>query len=73
MYMYVIEGAKLIIVETWGRGHICHRQERHVAVFVCYYKCTCMFGNGVILCWGATGILGAEGGGGHLTPCDTPD
>ena len=26
--------AKLIIIETWGGGHIWHRQERDVAVYL---------------------------------------
>ena len=43
---YVLEGAKLIIVETWG-GHVLHRQERDVHVIVSY-------------AWGATGILGGH-------------
>ena len=30
---YVLEAAKLIIVETWERGHVWHGQERVVAVY----------------------------------------
>ena len=59
---YVLEGAKSIIVETWGGGgHICHGQERDVAV---YYVDDIQ--NHLTWCH-MLGILG-----GHLPPCAPP-